>query len=240
MTYLLKLLAKTYQVIPKEQASILMSMIKKNFEIIMDENNISVRNALTALFGKDSLRIAGLLDLLIKHNLVSIFGLSLENPIDFYFLNWMNSIFQNKENETPGWSRPLLKNITPIQFLTLILIFVNEKHPKISLNKIASWCFSPPIAKSTLALFDETIRRFIIYGNKLPICKYFPLQTLFLEIYHLEKSAKQNELVLNDLSQEKLVSTQGLYSPKVNIESEQKISNTVAVSLNAQSGLKCT
>lgn len=230
MSYLLKVLAKSYDIsppVPSETMEVLISMIRQTFNTIIEGRNLDPRNTLTTLFGKDSLRIAGFHELLIRHDLVFIFNLSKKNPVDMHFLNWMNKILQGYEREFPGWSRPIMGHISTVRYLSFVFLYLQEKDPKIDITKIISRCLGSTYFDEALRLVRETQKNLPLCGNNLPICEHFPLQTLFAELMKIEFNLGSS------ISQ--LIKKQGLLSnPQINSpkNSMQKEDATLSPSLN--------
>lgn len=81
--------------------------------------NVKVQTALTTLFGKRSLSIAGFHAMILKHDLVSLFNLDLRR--DKKFLEQVNDIFIQQELQQPGWSKPAKEQISSVEYIAVLL-----------------------------------------------------------------------------------------------------------------------
>jgi hypothetical protein len=80
---------------------------------------MKMQTTLTTLFGKRSLSIAGFHAMIMRHDIVSVFGLDLCR--DKKYLEHIKDIFIRQETQEPGWSRPAKGHITSVDYLAVLL-----------------------------------------------------------------------------------------------------------------------
>ncbi|MBA2649713.1 MAG: hypothetical protein H0U75_09020 [Legionella sp.] len=121
MPFILRMLAKIYKIYPlRTFDNLQLSSLLRNTALNFDygQQDMSQGNILTTLLGQKSLLLAGLHHRLFVDNLVFIFGLSIEKDLDF--LSHIQHVFQVKESEQPGWSRPCFLQFTSVDYIAMM------------------------------------------------------------------------------------------------------------------------
>jgi hypothetical protein len=157
--------------------------------LLIVESPSQERNALTTLFGKDSLKLSGFHHMMQTYSLTFIFGL---NELDKRFLDWIKTVFIQKEWQQPGWSRPCASNIIALEYISLMLLHVyrsmhdqpiNEKVKRI--KEIASRCLNCNYVASVIRLIIE-INNYLDTPQMSPsqnrgaeLCELFGLRSFY-------------------------------------------------------------
>jgi hypothetical protein len=189
IAFMLRMLAK-FQVYPECINPTLLRVVDTALRLITG-SPVQEKNALTALFGKESLILSRLHMIIIDHNFAFVFGL--EDIDNRMFLNWISGIFLQKEQHMLGWSRPCAGNIATFEYIALMLqqtyrSMGNQPTSKKleRIRELASKCLSRTYASAALQLVIDMKHHLDAPERKVPynragiLCELFELREFYL------------------------------------------------------------
>lgn len=130
VAFILRGLAKAYMLpIPLKPVQFLIDeIVRKAITNMLATPQMNPMNPISYLFGRKSLRIAGFHAVMIKHNLVSIFGLTLKDDGDF--LTWFDTALQKMEDKKAGATRPCAQIMSISNYLSIIFHYILHRNSK--------------------------------------------------------------------------------------------------------------